>query len=209
MISAPYADKLPPEVAELIRKNIPFGVLLSLSLINEIDRTGKTSIDETLRKKRLAMKLIIATSLGQGWLINHSECKVDNSTHAVFFTACSANEQLHNKGTEAFHKWIESTSGARITPKTLYGENNIDTLCLQAIHELMKDGASRKKLPPRDVRALKRAKAIDNINETEVSNLETETISMTIPPSQESSDSTCTRTLSQPMHIISRNKSPS
>ncbi len=100
------------------------------------------------------MKLIIATSLGQGWLINHPECKIDNSTHAVFFTACSANEQLHNKGTEAFHKWMESTSGAKITPRTIHGGNGIDTLCLQAIHELMKDGASRKKLSPRDIRAL-------------------------------------------------------
>ena len=69
LISAPYADKLPPKVAELIRKDIP-------SLINEIDRTGKTSVDEAVRKKRLTMKLIIATSLGQGWLINHPECKV-------------------------------------------------------------------------------------------------------------------------------------
>jgi hypothetical protein len=50
LISAPYADKLPPKVAELIRKDIPFAVLLPLSLINEIDRTGKTSIDETVRK---------------------------------------------------------------------------------------------------------------------------------------------------------------
>ena len=91
LISAPYADKLPPKVAELIRKNIPFAVLLPLSLINEIDRTGKTSIDESVREKRLTMKLIIATSLGQGWLINHPECKVVNSPHAVFFTTCSAN----------------------------------------------------------------------------------------------------------------------
>jgi hypothetical protein len=87
-------------------KEIPFAVLLPLSLLNEIKRTGKTSIDEAVRKKRLHMKLIIATSLGQGWLISHPECRVDNSTHAVFFTACSANEQLHNKGTENFHKWI-------------------------------------------------------------------------------------------------------
>ncbi len=72
--------------------------------MNEIDRTGKTSIDESVLKKRLDMKLIIATSLGQGWLIIHPECKVANSPHAVFFTTCSANEQLHNKGTEAFHK---------------------------------------------------------------------------------------------------------
>jgi hypothetical protein len=105
LISAPYADKLPPKVAELIRKEIPFAVLLPLSLLNEIKRTGKTSINKSVRKKkRLYMKLIIATSLGQGWLINHPECRVDNFTHAVFFTACSVNELLHNKGTEAFHK---------------------------------------------------------------------------------------------------------
>jgi hypothetical protein len=88
--------------------------------------------------------------------------------------------------------------------KTLNGGNDIDTLCLQAIHELMKDGASRKKLSPRDIRALKRAKTtIDNRNETEVSNLETETISTVIPPSLESSDPTCTRTQTDPMHVIS------
>ncbi len=91
------------------------------------------------------MKLIIATSLGQGWLINHPECRVDNSTHAMFFTAYSANEQLHNKGTEAFHKWMESTSGAKITPKSLDGGNDVDTLCLNAIHELMKDGFFSKR----------------------------------------------------------------
>ncbi len=93
----------------------------------------------------------------------------------------------HNKGTEAFHKWMESTSGVKITPKIFHDGNDIDTLCLQAIHELMKDGASRKKLSPRDIRALKRAKTIDSRAETNVSNLETETISTVIPPSQATS----------------------
>jgi hypothetical protein len=144
LISAPYADKLPSKVAELIRKNVPFAVLLPLSLSKKNYRTGKTSIDEAVRQKRLNMKLIIATSLVQGWLVNHPECRVDISTHAVFFTACSANEQLHNKGTEVFHKWVESTSGAKITPKSLNCENGIDVLCLNSIHGLMKDGASRK-----------------------------------------------------------------
>ena len=193
-----------PKVAELIRKDIPFAVLLPLSLINEIDRTGKTSIDEAVREKRLNMKLIIATSLGQGWLINHSECKVINSPHAVFFTTCSANEQLHLKDTEAFHDWMQSTSSANIAPKTLNGENDIDTLCLQAIHDLMKDGASRKKLSPRDVRALKRAKINDNHNETEVSSLGSETASTVTSLSPESSDSTCTRTIEHPMQEQTR-----
>jgi hypothetical protein len=58
LISAPYADKLPIKVAEMIRKSIPFAVLIPLPLLNEIDRTGKGSIDEEVRKKRLNMKLV-------------------------------------------------------------------------------------------------------------------------------------------------------
>ncbi len=98
---------------------------------------------------------------------------------------------------------MQSTSGANIAPKTLNGENDLDTLCLQAIHDLMKDGASRKKLSPRDVRALKRARINDKLNETEVSILGSETIPTVTPPSPESSDSTCTRTTEHPMHVIS------
>jgi hypothetical protein len=105
---------------------------------------------------------------------------------------------------------MESTSGAKITPKTLHVGNDIDTLCLKAIHELMKDGASRKKLSPRDIRALKRAKTIDGRDETDVSNLEAETISTVIPPSQslESADPMCKRTQTNPMHVISTAISP-
>ena len=138
LISAPYADKLPLKVAELIRKNVPFAVLLPLSLLNDIERTGKTGIDESVRQKRLDMKLVIATSLGQGWLISHPECKVSNSAQSVFFTTCPSNEQLHNKGTEAFHKWTESTNGAKISPKSLNRESDIDTLCLKSVERLMK-----------------------------------------------------------------------
>ncbi len=126
-----------------------------------------------------------------------------NSPHAVFFTTCSANEQLHIKDTQAFHEWMQSTSGANIAPKILNGENDLDTICLQAIHDLMKDEASREKLSPRDVRALKRARINDKLNETEVSILGSETIATVTPPSPESSDSTCTRMIEHPMHVIS------
>ncbi len=50
---------------------------------------------------------------------------------------------------------------------------------------------------------LSRAKINDQRNETEVSILGNETISTVTPPSPESSDSTCTRTLTHPMHVIS------
>ena len=38
-------------ITELIRKEIPFAVLLPLSLLNEIKKTGKTSINKSVRKK--------------------------------------------------------------------------------------------------------------------------------------------------------------
>ncbi len=50
----------------MIRKSIPFPVLIPLPLLNEIDCTDKDSIDEEVRKKRLNMKLVVSTSLGQG-----------------------------------------------------------------------------------------------------------------------------------------------
>jgi hypothetical protein len=97
LISAPYADKLPNKVAELIRKDIPFAILILLPLLNEIDRTGKDSIDDQVRKRRLNMKLVVSTSLGQGWLINHPECRLDKTSHAIFFTTC-ADKALQDKG---------------------------------------------------------------------------------------------------------------
>ena len=67
----------------------------------------------------------------------------------------------------------------------------------------MKDGASRNKLSHRDIRALKGAVVTHGPFETDVSNLETETIATVIPPSLESLDSTCTRTHAHSMHVIS------
>ena len=61
----------------------------------------------------------------------------------------------------------------------------------------------RSALSPRDVRALKRARINDKLNETEVSILGSETIATVTPPSPESSDSTCARTTEHPMHVIS------
>jgi hypothetical protein len=57
-----------------------------LSLLNEIDRVGKKKVDELIRSRHLRMKLIISSSLGQAWLINHPSCRMDTSTHFVLFT---------------------------------------------------------------------------------------------------------------------------
>ncbi len=47
---------------------------------------------------------------------------------------------------------------------------DIDTLCLKAVQKLMKDGASRKKLSPRDIRYQKRAQSKNVPKETKLSN---------------------------------------
>jgi hypothetical protein len=72
----------------------------------------------------------------------------------------------------------------------------------------MKDVALRNKLSPRDIRALKGAVVSHGPIETDVSNLETETIATVIPLSPESLDSTCTRTHALSMHVISTAISP-
>ena len=62
LIAAPYADKLPLKVAEYIRKDIPFAILIPLPLLNEIDRVSKTEIDPEIRRRRAQMKLIVSSS---------------------------------------------------------------------------------------------------------------------------------------------------
>jgi hypothetical protein len=108
ILSAPYADKMPLKVAEMIRKDIPFAILIPLPLLNEIERTSKDSIDEEVRKKRLNMKLVVSTSLGQGWLINHPECRLDKTSHSIFFMTCT-NQVLQDKGEEIFQSWSQDT----------------------------------------------------------------------------------------------------
>jgi hypothetical protein len=79
------------KVAEYIRQDTPFAILVPLPLLNEIDRVGKTKIDQAVRDKRLKMKLIVSSSLGQAWLIkNHPSCCLDSnqSTFRVLYAMC-------------------------------------------------------------------------------------------------------------------------
>jgi hypothetical protein len=70
LIAAPYANKLPLKVAEYIRKDIPFAIMIPLPLLNEINRISKTEIDQDVRKKRLQMKLIVSRELN-GTSVTH------------------------------------------------------------------------------------------------------------------------------------------
>ena len=45
LIAAPYGDKITHRVAELIRRNKPFAILMALSLLQEIDKKADGTID--------------------------------------------------------------------------------------------------------------------------------------------------------------------
>ncbi len=130
----------------MIRKDIPFAILIPLPLRNEIERTGKDSIDEEVRKKRLNMKLVVSTSLGQGWLINHPECRLDKTPHSIFFTTCT-NQVLQDKGEEIFQSWSQDTLQQAASKTTLsqHKASDIDSACLHAIDKLMKDTLKQRK----------------------------------------------------------------
>jgi hypothetical protein len=138
LISAPYADKLPLKVAEYIRQDVPFAILIPLSLLNEIDRIGKDQIDELVRDRRSRMKLIISTSLGQAWLINHPSCRLDNSSHSVFFTEVPECEDLQRASSAIFSSWY--TENVAVTQDATF---STDTLSSTDLHQLIVETIDR------------------------------------------------------------------
>ncbi len=134
-------------MAKLIRQDVPFAVLVPLPLLNEIDRIGKTEIDHKVRDKRQKMKLIVSSSLGQAWLINHPDCRLDNDQHVVFFTQCADCPELDKASHQIFNSWYASCitdANAIIAPRTMSHSQDINVLVLSSIDSLMVDGAQRK-----------------------------------------------------------------
>jgi hypothetical protein len=82
-----------------------------MPLLNEIDRVSKTEVDLDVRKKRLQMKLIVSSSLGQVWLINHPECLVRNTPHSVFFTQLTESPELSTASQKIFSDWSANYLG--------------------------------------------------------------------------------------------------
>ncbi len=215
LISAPYADKLPKKVAELIRKDIPFAILIPLTLLNEVDRTGKDSIDEEVRAKRLNMKLVVSTSLGQGWLINHPECKLDKTSHAIFFTTCT-NQVLQDKSEDIFLDWTQDASQhsqSKFTPSE-QNTRDIDSAILHSIDEMFSQDAKHA-LTPRELRAKKRTRLTENVYNRQ-SNTEGQNSTATVSINNNSkvrkdktiSLSQCIRTATHPLHVISTSRPP-
>ncbi len=134
-------------MAELIRQNIPFAVLVPLPLLNEIDWISKTEVDPIVRERRQKMKLIVSSSLGQAWLINHPKCRLDNDQHVVYFTQCASNTELERVSSEIFSSWYAHdilSADAAVLPRTMAHSQDIDVLALSAIISLLEDGASKK-----------------------------------------------------------------
>ncbi len=193
LISAPYADKLPLKVAEYIRQDIPFAILVPLPLLNEIDRISKTTIDSAVRDKRQKMKLVISSSLGQAWLINHPKCRLDDVKHSVFFTQSSNNPELEKASHEIFGAWY--TVDTKIEPCTMPNSQDVDTLALNSIQSLMKDEASRKpdSGKPRLRRAAKRQRTLEDPASSE----------LPLDGPSPTLEDQCNRTSTHPLHTTS------
>jgi hypothetical protein len=222
LISAPYADKLPLKFAEYIRQDTPFAILVPLPLLNEIDRVGKTKIDQAVRDKRLKMKLIISSSLGQAWLINHPSFRLGSNQHAVFFTQCASNFDLDKSASKIFNTWYSEAvqeGNSAILQRVMPYSQDIDALALNAIDKLLKDGAQRKtkstkitgtkpkpssvlksdfsKISVRDLRAARR-----QLPNREPTSDEPITVPLSNPKTE------CTRTITQQPHTISTTVPP-
>ncbi len=167
LIAALYADKLPLKAAEYIRQDVPFAALVPLSLLNEIERIGKNEIDEIVRDKRSRMKLVILTSLGQAWLINHPSCNLTTSQHSVFFTESPDDEALHGASNAIFHSWyaenLTSNSGDTLLCAKELNSRDLCELVVGAIDRLITGGINHEhdnfaQITPREMRARKRGK---------------------------------------------------
>jgi hypothetical protein len=113
------------------------------------------------------MKLVISTSLGQAWLINHPSCNLAVATHSVFFTKATGEDSLQNASSALFRTWytenVASNNDASFScPKGLTSRD-LDELVVDAINCLMTGGMSHENdsfalTTPREERARKRAK---------------------------------------------------
>jgi hypothetical protein len=86
------------------------------------------------------MKLIVSSSLGQAWLINHPSCCLDSNQDAVFFTQCAIT-------TKIFSTWYSEAvqeGNSAISQRVMPYSQGIDALAVNAIDKLLKDGAQRK-----------------------------------------------------------------
>jgi hypothetical protein len=108
--------------------------------------------------------------------INHPECRLDKTSHAIFFTTCT-NKVLQDKGEDIFQNWTQSTLqqfSLKVRPSE-HSIRDIDIACLYSIDTLMKEPPisnqntifnqmDQSALTPREVPLRKRHKITENGN---------------------------------------------
>jgi hypothetical protein len=160
LITAPFIDRINTKVADLIRMKIPFAALVPVSLLNEIDRKPDGTIDSEVQKARAVMQIIITSSIGQAWLINHPECRLPNKQHYVLLTTQTEDPEmvpLVRKQNEAWDKSLPSNERKRVLKISSKSIKNYHALLMSSFGSFMRDGVSMTKTP-RELRAEKRSR---------------------------------------------------
>ena len=162
------------------------------------------------------MKLVVSTSLGQGWLINHPECRLDKTSHTIFFTTCT-NQVLRDKSEDIFQDWTQDAlqhSPPRLTTPSGQNTRDIDLAILRSIDVMFSQG-SQHALTPRELRARKRTNLTENVNSRQ-DNTEGQNSTATVSIDKTSDvrqDNTrrqnqCRRTATHHQHVISTTRPP-
>jgi hypothetical protein len=122
------------------------------------------------------MKLVISTSLGQAWLINHPSCNLTMSQHSVFFTESPDEETLQRASIAAFGSWFTENStfnsGGTLSYSNELESRNLCKLIVSAIDRLMTGGTKHKhynfaQITPREMRARRRGKTLISVDQSE------------------------------------------
>jgi hypothetical protein len=166
------------------------------------------------------MSLIISSSLGQAWLINHPSCRLETSTHSVFFTEITDNETLQRATSAMFSSWyvenVEPTDATFLS--TDMSSHDLDLLVVDAIDRLMTGGISHEhdafaNLTSRGLRAKRRDDNRQITNDqskgqddyTAIFSDQSENEDESEPKSSSSSEeisTECQRTLNHPLHTM-------
>ena len=117
------------------------------------------------------MKLVISTSLGQAWLINHPSCNLTTSQHSVFFTESPDDEALQGASNAIFCSWytenLTLNSGDTLLCAKELNSRDLCELVVGAIDRLMTGGINHEhdnsaQITPREMRARKRRASVIN-----------------------------------------------
>ena len=121
LITAPFAEKVPHKMAQLIREGKKFAVLIAVDLLPQIRVTKRKENDEVVGQALLSMPTILIAPLALVWLVNHPDYRLPKQGHMVLY---GTNDRVLNEAT------TESGStglDVEMTEKPDHPENNLFT----------------------------------------------------------------------------------